>query len=370
VGFAFLLPYLIPTVQKAFHQDMPLWQRVLVLASMTLYSLGYLFFPKVMFGRAHRNDLIFCVGILAAGLAQLLILGGGSVGLMAYSMALVAIAMPSGWVVILDGATALLILIFLWIEGRISDTFGDLVTVIAIAVALFFMGRLIRAVRVLRRAQDEIAVLAVANERERVARDLHDILGHSLTTITVKAGLARRILESSDNVSGAISELRDVENLTRSALSDVRATVSEYREVSLVAELAGARAALRAAQINADLPSAVDNVRPELQGVFGYVLREAVTNVIRHSGANSVNVRVGRSWLVVEDDGEAAGQVREGNGLLGLSERLEAVGGALTVVTKTGGGFVVRAEVPRSETPAEQGKNDGVSAKTSIPRTT
>jgi two-component system sensor histidine kinase DesK len=188
----------------------------------------------------------------------------------------------------------------------------------------------------------------VTNERERLARDLHDILGHSLTTITVKAGLARRMLESGNDRDRALDEIREVEGLTRSALSDIRATVSEYREVSLSAEVVGARAALRAAEIDADLPHAVDNVRPDLQRTFGYVLREAVTNVLRHSKAKRVKVRFGKTWLEIEDDGQAV-EARPGNGLRGLTERLEAVGGTLSASVRPGGGWLVRAEVPATE---------------------
>ena len=130
-----------------------------------------------------------------------------------------------------------------------------------LTVALFGIRQVIRSNAELRAARDEIATLAVAEERARLARDLHDVLGHSLTTITVKAGLARRILESSgDAPAGAVAELRDVEHLSRTALAEVRSTVSGYRKASLAAELVGARAALAAAEIEADLPHAVDNV--------------------------------------------------------------------------------------------------------------
>jgi two-component system sensor histidine kinase DesK len=206
------------------------------------------------------------------------------------------------------------------------------------------MSRLVFAVRALRQANRRIGALAVAAERERMARDLHDILGHSLTTITVKAGLARRVLETSGDVERAIVEIRDVEGLTRSVLSDVRTTVSENREVSLSTELVGARTALQAAGIDAELPSAVDNLRPDLQRTFGYVLREAVTNVLRHSGAGRVEVRLGDTWMEIEDDGDGTAAA-PGNGLRGLAERLALVGGTIHAAGRSGGGFLVRAEL-------------------------
>jgi two-component system sensor histidine kinase DesK len=198
-------------------------------------------------------------------------------------------------------------------------------------------------------AREEIGRLAVADERARMSRDLHDILGHSLTTITVKAGLARRLLETGQDQARAVDEIRDLESLSRSALSDVRATVSDSREVSLAGELVGARAALRAADIDADLPRAVDDVDPKLHAVFGYVVREAVTNTIRHSGAKLVRIQLGPNWISVVNDGQASGGTASGTGLRGLTERLAAVGGTLDAGPAPDGGFTVRAEVPQSK---------------------
>ena len=223
---------------------------------------------------------------------------------------------------------------------------GSALILIVLTVALFGIRQVIKSNAELRAARDEIATLAVAEERARLARDLHDVLGHSLTTITVKAGLARRLLESSGSVTSAIAELRDVENLSRTALAEVRSTVSGYRKASLPAEIVGARVALAAAEIEADLPHAVDNVPAELQEPFAYVLREGVTNVIRHSGAGRCSVRLGGSWIEVRDDGAASGCSGAGHGLAGLSERLAQVGGSLEAGPVADGGFRLRATVP------------------------
>ncbi|WP_245674719.1 sensor histidine kinase [Herbidospora cretacea] len=182
-------------------------------------------------------------------------------------------------------------------------------------------------------------------ERERLARDLHDILGHSLTTIRLKAGLVRRLLEVSGDLGTAAREAGDVERLSSQALADVRATVSGYRQVTLSGELVTAKEALRVAGIRARMPRAVDDVHPELHEVFGHVLREAVTNVVRHSSAREVTVGLGGNWLEVSDDGTGAGG-RWGNGLRGLAERVRAAGGTLEASPRERGGFVVRATVP------------------------
>jgi two-component system sensor histidine kinase DesK len=219
-------------------------------------------------------------------------------------------------------------------------------------MAMFAFGGLIRTVRELRSAQGKMARLAVAEERSRLARDLHDVLGHSLTTITVKAGLARRVLETSADRERAIAEVRDVEELARQAMTDVRATVSGYRTASLPAELVGARAALSASGIAAELPRAVDNVTAALQETFAYVLREGVTNVIRHSNASRCEVRLGDTWLEVRDNGRSAAeqvtssrQSGGGHGLSGLAERVAAVDGTLEAGPLPEGGFMLRVSV-------------------------
>jgi two-component system sensor histidine kinase DesK len=224
---------------------------------------------------------------------------------------------------------------------------GNTSTLVLVTVGLGTFYRLINTTVQLRMAREEVRHLAVADERARLARDLHDVLGHSLTTITVKSGLARRVLESGADREQAVSEVREVEELARRALAEIRSTVSGYRKASLAAELVGARQALAAAGITADLPHAVDDVAAPLREPFAYVLREAVTNVIRHSGASRCEVRLGQSWIEVRDDGTGKVSTVEdghgGSGLNGLSERLAGVGAGLRAESMPGGGFLVRA---------------------------
>ncbi|MER7859380.1 sensor histidine kinase [Amycolatopsis japonica] len=343
LGTAFVLPTFIPTVVELATGGVTA-ETLVVVGFLIAYGACYLLFPLVLRPSRRKTTYVFSVLMLLIGLA-LVFLHDNNPYILIYATAVLAFTLPPAWSLILDGGALLLVLAVHLIIGKYD--FGDLVAVASITAAMFFMANLVRAVRKLEAANREIATLAVAGERERLARDLHDILGHSLTTITVKAGLARRILESGKDDTRALQEISEVESLTRSALADIRATVSEYREVSLSAEVAGARAALRAAEIDADLPHAVDDVAPALHRTFGYVLREAVTNVLRHSGAKRVKVRLGKTWLEVEDDGEG-GEAMAGNGLRGLTERLDAVGGTLTATTPPGGGWLVRADVPES----------------------
>lgn len=351
----FYLPVIIPTVQVVVSGDLPVSWRVFSVVLNSLYGAGYLLFPWLLpRPRPLAARLSFCAVMLLLGWLMMLLETGGSVYLLIYVVTVMSFVLPPVWTLALGGTSLAAAVALVVLQPGRHGLPGDLAAVIGVSCALFSIGRLIATVRSLRAANQEIATLAVTAERERLARDLHDILGHSLTTITVKAGLARRVLETGNDPERAVTEIREVEGLARSALSDVRATVSDYREVSLSAELVGAKAALRAADIEAELPQAVDNVRPELQQTFGYVLREAVTNVLRHSRARHVKVRFGRTWLEIEDDGVgaagAAGAVptASGNGLRGLAERLAGVGGTLRAQPRPGGGFLVRADVERA----------------------
>jgi two-component system sensor histidine kinase DesK len=185
--------------------------------------------------------------------------------------------------------------------------------------------------------------LAVTQERERVARDVHDILGHSLTVITVKTELAGRLLEASGaGDTRARAELADAERLAREALADVRATVSGMRQLSLAGELATARQALDAAGIAADLPSTVDDVPARYRELFAFALREGVTNVVRHSGASRCGVRLTADCIEVRDDGRGPDGAVSGSGLAGLRARAQAVGAGVETGTADEGGFLLR----------------------------
>lgn len=221
------------------------------------------------------------------------------------------------------------------------------VTMVALSLWMAGFAGNIRLTIELRATREELARAAVAAERARIGRDLHDILGHSLTAIAVKAGLARRL--ASRDMEAATQEIADVQRLAREALADVRATAAGYRDVSLAAELAVARSVLQAAGIRAELPTAVDNVSPAGREIFGYVVREAVTNVVRHSGASGCVIELSPVSVEIRDDGPSrTAHGDHGAGLRGLSERLATVGGTLTAGPLGGGGFLVRADLGAS----------------------
>ncbi len=197
------------------------------------------------------------------------------------------------------------------------------------------------------RAQQELAELAVEEERSRIARDLHDILGHSLTVIAVKSELAQRLLDV--DVERTRAELVDLEELCRDALADVRATALGVRGVSLAGEIATARSALESAGIEATLPTAADGVSSRWRELFAWTIREGVTNVIRHSQAHECRVEMSSDHVSIIDDGVgmSSERVAAGQGLAGLRQRAELAGASMsTGPAPDGHGSRVVVEVP------------------------
>jgi two-component system sensor histidine kinase DesK len=193
----------------------------------------------------------------------------------------------------------------------------------------------------LRMAQEEIEALAAVAERERIARDLHDVLGHTLSVIVLKAELAGRLLAREGEGARAAAEIADVERIARSALAEVRETIGGYRARGLTAEMEAARAVLEAADVRLEITGvpALSNLHPAEETVLALALREAVTNIVRHAKAHTCRLRFavekGRHSLVIEDDGQHAVE-REGNGLRGMRERVESMGGRLLLEREHG----------------------------------
>ena len=213
--------------------------------------------------------------------------------------------------------------------------------------------------RALAEAREENARLAIQEERNRMARDVHDILGHSLTVITVKAELAARLLEVSPERARA--EVADLERLARDALADVRQAVAGFRDLSLPAELARARSSLAAAGIEAELPNATDAVPTGLREVCAWALREGVTNVIRHSHATTCTVALTERGITVADDGVGPQPGPPGTGLVGLRERAAAAGAVLKTRRLEPHGFeltVLAAGAPAEPAPPRPDRVD------------
>jgi two-component system sensor histidine kinase DesK len=366
------LVYAYYPVREAWEATGP--RRYLGLAALAVfvatYLLAFIQLPTLMYreGLAARGGepvpgrlRAFRLGLagLAATLAVIItaLLGEENLPVFVYVAVLAMVLLPvrSAWLVVLAlliGTFAAQALVPGW---RVDYTVQFQIFVAG--MAMWAVTQIIARNRALAFAQEEIARLAAEHERNRLARDLHDILGHSLTVVAVKAELAGRLVRL-DPVR-AEAEITEVERLARGALGEVRAAVAGYREVTLSTELANARIALAAAGIDADLPTAIDDVPPERRTLFGWVVREAVTNVIRHSGASRCQVRITPSTVEIRDDGQPGhpstvdlpvmtddatvrtGESKAGHGLAGLRERAEAVGGTLRAGRTADGGYAL-----------------------------
>lgn len=187
-----------------------------------------------------------------------------------------------------------------------------------------------RANRKLIRAQEEVEHLAKVAERERIARDLHDVLGHTLSVIILKSELAGKLMERDPQRAG--NEIREVEQISRQALSDVREAIRGYRSQGLPAELAQAKATLETAGVSVRCETARIPLPALHESVLTMAVKEAVTNVVRHADAHNCTLRLeqqnGSCRLEIADDGRG-GSTNEGNGLRGMRERVEMIGGTL-----------------------------------------
>src|SRR3984893_5286907 len=211
---------------------------------------------------------------------------------------------------------------------------------------------LLDANRQLSLAREQIARLAVGEERLRFARDLHDLIGHSLSVIALKSELAGRLIKNTPGL--AAHEVEDIEKVARDALREVREAVAGYRQPTLAAELAGAHEALTAAGIAFSVDQDRVALPPAVEAVLAWTVREGVTNVMRHSQAKRCAIRImkkdGRATVDVVDDGRG-GLPEAGSGLHGLQERVLERGGTLTAEPLPHEGFRLRVMLPIPEVP-------------------
>ena len=232
---------------------------------------------------------------------------------------------------------------------------GILLACVLIGLSNFAFAQQERTNLVLERANSEIERLSQEAERERIARDLHDLLGHTLTVITVKLDLARRLL--SNDPGRARNEIVEAEQTARNALAEVREAVSGYRAEGLDAEIGRARQSLLSAGVQLTTALAPVPLSSRQSGVLGLVLREAVTNIVRHAHATVCRVALleeeGMIHFTVEDNG-LGGPVREGNGLRGMRERIQSIAGVMKLSPSAQGGTSLAIALPPAgESPAQ-----------------
>ncbi|MEV6764746.1 histidine kinase [Streptomyces sp. NPDC051105] len=280
-------------------------------------------------------------------------LGGSWFGLFVYVSVMCGVTFPlrvAYWTIPLTTAAMMLAG---WYVHDMDEAWGLFLVVLLVGFSMTGVRQLVATTIELRKARATVAQLAANEERLRLARDLHDLLGHSLSLITLKSELAGRMLP--DHPDKAAQQVSDIEQVSRQALVDVREAVTGYRRRRLADELAGAQVALTAAAVTAEVPADPDlaGVPEDGEAALAWALREAITNVVRHSGASACTVELLRRQtldgpvleLAVEDNGSGGSGKGPGNGLTGLTERLEKAGGTLEA-GRLKRGFRLVARVP------------------------
>ena len=346
-GPLFGILWLWPLVAAFAVSDPAGWEIAVVAGGLTGFSALFLF--TVMTDRAPLYPVI---AMLAISVVLTLVVDDAFGWLFAWAGSAATVRLEGrnaakAWAAITALAAATIAL-----AAPEAALFWGVTAGVAATSALWLLiGGLMRTNQALRDARAELAEMAVAEERLRFARDLHDLLGHDLSLIALKAELARKLLP--DRAGKAADEIEQIRDLTRNALQQVREAVGGYRQPSLPSELAGAKVALEAAGIELRVDAADGALDPDVESVLAWAVREGATNAIRHSGARhaaiTVRTEAGATELEIADDGRGA-PPRDGggHGLTGLRERAQSVGGTVEAGVGPGGGFRVTVRVPRS----------------------
>jgi two-component system sensor histidine kinase DesK len=321
VWLVYSLPFLVSTLVV----EMSLRARALFLAAysvfLVLYFLGYLIRDwRVIFVVAGL-DLLGLLSVYNPGAASFFIYGSAAIASGFSTKAAIRLLALQ----VLVGAAA-----GAWLNGQWWFYMATvLISPLIGAITIQARAREAGDAR-LRLAQEEIERIAKLAERERIARDLHDLLGHTLSVVVLKSELAQKLM--SRDPSRALQEMAEVERISRQGLAEVREAVTGYRSSGLAAEIEHVRETLTAAGIDTTIEARPLALQPAQEMAFSLALREAATNVIRHSGATRCHVRFyaqdGSALMEVRDDGRG-GDAAFGHGLSGMRERVHALGGAL-----------------------------------------
>ncbi len=363
------LAFLIYPVMDLFTPHLPTWRRAVGVAGLAVFLATYIWAwsgrPPSLSGRTFTS-----VGVtVVLGLTLSATLGPAWLGLFVYAAAL------AGWLRSTRAAAATVTAVTLagafsaWTVGAGGQGGGALVLTAGLTgIAMMGISQLVRMAQALRTARDDVARLAAADERLRIARDVHDLLGHSLSVIALKSELAQRLLPT--DPGRAAEELQAVQAVARRSLAEVRATVAGYRQPTLDEALADGRATLEAAGIRCAFLHGAGPLPTAIDSALAWVVREAATNVLRHSRASSCQVRTWRSGgavlLAVTDDGQGgahnAGEHQGGTGRAGMRERLTAIGGSLELGAAPGRGLRLEARVPLASAKADASSDVSVRA--------
>lgn len=328
MGSIWLVFLVFPIVSTVNEDNWWPWRALTVLAVIAFGAAVGVGFARL--GRACTEQARYAVGrqhllvMLVLFLLTIPVAGWASLGMIAFFVSLSWFALPvRGAFAVFTGCLAVTVA-----APAIGGVLGQAWYFVLIVGGVGIATGLIRVLDDRQAEHQEFSThLALSQDRERVARDVHDVLGHSLTVITLKAELAERLLEV--DPQRAAAEVHQIRDISRQALAEIRATVGGLRVARLADEVAAATSVLADAGIGAQMPADAEVVDPRHRIVLAWAVREAVTNVVRHSGADHCRVELGPSSLTVSDDGRGMSNRREGNGIRGLRERVGSAGGTL-----------------------------------------
>jgi two-component system sensor histidine kinase DesK len=307
-----------------------------------IYAIFLIIYVSYMKARTIRQRHLLLVALYVLGMISLPINTGGST-FFVYSAAFLPFVIASVPIIItIFVAQALGILAEgLLLHINLITLLLTIFLMLVVGASNTFIARQKRADAKLRMAHEEIEQLAAVAERERIARDLHDVLGHTLSVIVLKAELAGRLIER--DPQRAAQEIADVERTARTALSEVRAAIGGYRSQGLPAEMELARNTLQAAGVTLECETPLPHLHATEETVLCLAVREAVTNIVRHAMATHCRIGFNTSVdgyhsLLISDDGAHPKllEVHEGNGLRGMRERIQSLGGRLSITTDSG----------------------------------
>ncbi|MER6948994.1 sensor histidine kinase [Nonomuraea sp. NPDC000554] len=349
-GISFGLVYMFFPIAEIASGEISGTRAVWASLSLVVFLVSYLatVLSPGSFNERGRWTLALLALTTVIGVGSSLIFGGSWLCLPVYTVVLYCMNFPPRQAFFSIGGMLAAVIG----SGLITGTDPGSVTVLGVQVVtmgMLFIG--VRNTRLLaqqlRDAEGEMARLAATDERLRIARDLHDLLGHSLSLIVLKAELAGRLAEGSPKV---LNEIGDIESVARQALVEVREAVTGYRQRTMAEELDSARSALRAARVAAQVRVSGTPLPGLLDGLLAWAVREGTTNVIRHAEASrceiSVTSDMNHATLDIVDDGRGTGPYEMGSGLQGLTERIRAAGGEVETGPAPRGGFRLRVLVP------------------------
>ena len=326
-----LVFYFIPLFNVRF----AVWQYLSMLAALLLFLVCYFWAY-----RTPRSEMHWPITGIIAVAALITPVNSGSISMFAYASFFIGFAYPLRRYLLLS---ALLVGLLVVLDLTLKINWSLFLALgIPIVLAVGLLGRAEQA-KLLhrlaeRKSEDEVKQLAAMVERERIARDLHDILGHTLSSIALKADLAQKLL-SRDKAQEATVQLNELSQIARDALSQVRQSVSGFKHQGLTAEVGKLLARLRDAGFAAELLGEIPSLTTRQESAIILALTELVTNVIRHSRGAHCTLQFTKqadSWQICLSDDGSIDALREGNGLSGLRERLAALGGNLAIAYQQG----------------------------------